>query len=231
MTKMRTLLVLALIVATQSTRAGAATITVDQADALEVFARDVQFINFSTLRNPDATTPPDKPLFNVSGVALESAPGNPVTWGEWSAAKGRSDVTVARTASGSSTRARLALSGLVPGGLYSVFWGTLGPDSVQPLCPGVERTLPLDALSSAGQPAPNAFRADASGNGFYLGAVGQDLLTASQVFFSVVWNAFGQTSYPFPNRGELLTQVPPGGQCRSSFGEDTMRHLLILQKW
>ena len=31
--------------------------------------------------------------------------------------------------------------------------------------------------------------------------------------------------------GPLLTQVPPAEQCRSSFGDDTMRHLLVLQKW
>jgi hypothetical protein len=60
------------------------------------------------------------------------------------------------------------------------------------------------------------------------GRVDGDLLDASQVFVTVVYHFFGQTSYPFPNRGELLTQ---GDSCRSSFGEDSMRHLLVLQKW
>jgi len=43
-----------------------------------------------------------------------------------------------------------------------------------------------------------------------------------------VYHAFGESSYPFPNIGEQRTQ---GGSCRSSFGEDSMRQLLILQKW
>ncbi len=154
-----------------------------------------------------------------------------MTWGEWSAASARSDVKVSRTPHGATTRVRLQLSGLVPDGLYSTFWGTLGPDSEQPLCPGVERTLPLDAPGGRDRPAPNAFRADAEGKATYVGEVDQDLFAATQVYFSVVWDFSGETSYPFPNRLELLTQVPPAEQCRSSFGDDTMRHLLVLQKW
>jgi hypothetical protein len=45
---------------------------------------------------------------------------------------------------------------------------------------------------------------------------------------TAVYHADGQTYYPFPNRGEFLTQ---GGNCRSSFGHDAMRHVVILQKW
>jgi hypothetical protein len=232
MRKLRTLLLVPLLLlVTQAGPASAAPKTRDEADGVEVFARDVHYINFSTLRTPDATTAPDEPLFNVAGVRLESRPDDPVTWGEWSAATARSDVTVSRKPFGTTTRARLQLSGLVPNGLYSTFWGTLGPDSEQPLCPNVERTLPLDAPGGRGQPAPNAFRADADGEANFVGEVGRDLFAASQVFFSVVWNFSGETSYPFPNRGELLTQVPPAEQCRSSFGDDTMRHLLVLQKW
>ncbi len=232
MRKLRTLLLVpVLLLVTQAGPAAAASKTRDAADAVEVVARDVHYINGSTLRTPDATTAPDAPLFNVAGVRLESSPDHPVTWGEWSAATGRSDVTVTRTPRGATTRVRLHLSGLVPNGLYSTFWGTLGPDSEQPLCPHVERTLPLDAPGHRGQPAPNAFRADVDGNANFVGDVDHDLFAASQVFFSVVWAFSGETSYPFPNRGELLTQVPPAEQCRSSFGDDAMRHLLVLQKW
>lgn len=205
--------------------ASAAAPHVDHADDIQVYARDVFFINGSTLRHPDATTGADEPLFNVAGVALD------VTWGEWSKATGRSKASVTGKRQATTTEARLTLSGLVPGGLYSVFWGTLGPDSEQPLCPNVERTLPLDATKATGAPAPNAFRADGKGNASYEGAVNQDLFAAAQVFFTVVWDFSGETSYPFANRGELLTQVPPAAECRSSFGEDTMRHLFVLQKW
>ena len=154
-----------------------------------------------------------------------------MTWGEWSAATARSDVTVSRKPFGATTRVRLHLSGLVPNGLYSAFWGTLGPDSEQPSARTWSAPCPSTRPAGRGQPAPNAFRADAEGNANFVGEVGQDLFAASQVFFSVVWDFSGETSYPFPNRGELLTQVPPAEQCRSSFGDDTMRHLLVLQKW
>ena len=224
MRALRPLLVLGLLVAAPGT-ATALPKVVDQADAVEVYARDVYYIHGNTLRTPDETTDPAAHLFNVAGVALD------VTWGEWSRATAQSEARVARTGRTVTTRARLTMSGLVPNGIYSVFWGTLGPDSEQPLCPRVERTLPLDSTTGHTKLAPNAFRADARGRADYTGAVDQDLFAASQVFFTVVWNFSGRTSYPFPNRGELLTQVPPSSECRSSFGEDAMRHLLVLQKW
>src|SRR5215217_7242325 len=60
----------------------------DPADIVEIFARDVYFINGSTLRNPDETTDPSKPLFNTAGVNLN------VTWGEWQNAQATSTVQV-----------------------------------------------------------------------------------------------------------------------------------------
>lgn len=190
----------------------------DAADAVQVFNRDVFEIVGSTLRNPTASSSPDAPLFTDAGISLET------TWGEWSAAAATSTV---RT-NGTRTDVRLQFAGLVPGGLYSVFWGTLQPDSEQPLCPGVERTLPLDAFHAGGDaPAPNAFVAGADGAAEFRGRVDQRLMDAGQVFFSIVYQFYGETSYPFPNRGELLTQ---GENCRSSFGQDAMRHLIVLQK-
>jgi hypothetical protein len=203
----------------------------DEADGVEVYAGDVYEIVVSTLRHPDAETAADEPLFSDSGVRLESSPGDVVTWGEWSAASARSVATVVGPSRDPRSRFRLQLSGLVPGGLYSVFWGTLGPDSEQPLCPSVERTLPLDRVGGKRGPAPNAFVADQAGQAAFTGQADHDLFAASQVFLSIVWHFSGETHYPFPNKGEFLTQVPPGEQCRSSFGQDAMRHLLVLQKW
>jgi hypothetical protein len=195
----------------------------DTADAVQVHNRDVFVIVGSTLRMPTADTDPSAPLFTNSGVGME------MTWGEWSAATATSRALVIGGPDHRRTDVRLSLSGLVPGGLYSVFWGTLGPDSEQPLCPGVERTLPLDAAGGGGKaPAPNAFVADATGTAAFHGRTDGDLFDASQVFFSVVYHFYPETSYPFPNRGELLTQ---GENCRSSFGEDSMRHLVVLQQW
>ena len=195
----------------------------DTADAVQVYDRDVSVIVGSTLRNPTADTDPGAPLFTDTGIAMD------LTWGEWSAATAASRASVIGGPNHPRTDIRLSLAGLVPGGLYSVYWGTLGPDSEQPLCPGVERTLPLDAAgSTAKAPAPNAFVVDATGTVDFHGRVGGDLLDATQVFVTVVYHFYGETSYPFPNRGEYLTQ---GEDCRSSFGQDSMRHLIVLQKW
>lgn len=195
----------------------------DAADAVQIYDRDVFVIVGSTLRNPTADTDPSAPLFNNAGVAMER------TWGEWSAATATSRASVVGGPDRPRTDVRLSLAGLVPDGLYSVYWGTLGPDSEQPLCPGVERTLPLDgAGSTAKAPAPNAFVVDATGAVDFHGRVDGNLFDASQVFVTVVYHLFGQTSYPFPNVGEFLTH---GDTCRSSFGEDSMRHLIVLQKW
>lgn len=193
----------------------------DQADAVEAYARDVFVIVGSTLRTPAADTDPSAPLFTNTGVAMD------LTWGAWSAATSTSRASVVGGPKHPRTAVRLSMTGLVPGGLYSVYWGTLGPDSEQPLCAGVERTLPLDAVgSTARAAAPNAFVADATGTAGFHGSTTGDLLAATQVFFTVVYHFSGETSYPFPNRGELLTQ---GELCRSSFGEDSMRHLVVLQ--
>ena len=123
-----------LLVAPLAAPAGAA--AADQADGLEVFRRDVFVLEGASLVNPTGATDPSATLFNVAGLDLG------ITWGEWA---GAAVTSTARTA-GHRTDVRLELSGLVPGGLYSVFWGTLGPDSGNPLCPGVERTLPLPAF-------------------------------------------------------------------------------------
>lgn len=195
----------------------------DHADAVQIYERDVFEIVGVTLRPPTDATDHSAPLFNTAGVSLET------TWGEWSAATASSVAVVTGGPKRPRTDLRLALAGLVPGGLYSVFWGTLGPDSEHPLCPGVERTQPLDAVgSTANAPAPNAFMADAAGAAGFQGRIDGVLLDASQVFFTVVYHFSGSTAYPFPNRGEYLTQ---GDMCRSSFGDDAMRHLLILQQW
>ena len=195
----------------------------DAADAVQIYERDVFVIVGSTMRNPTVDTDPAAPLFTNSGVAMD------LTWGEWSAATATSRASVVGGPTDPRTDIKLSLAGLVPGGLYSVYWGTIGPDSEQPLCPGVERTLPLDALgSTAKAPAPNAFVVDGTGTVDFHGRVDGDLLDASQVFVTVVYHLFGRTSYPFPNVGEYLTH---GATCRSSVGEDSMRQLIVLQKW
>jgi len=194
----------------------------DQADAVETYERDVFVIVGSTLRNPDATTDPSAPLFNNAGVNLN------FTWGAWSAASATSEVRTSGKAKSARTDVRLTFSGLVPGGVYSVFWGTLLPDSENPLCPGVERTLALPSVDAGQQPDASSFVAGANGTAAFRGGLAGNLLNASQVWFSIVYHFDGQTWGALPNHGEFNTQ---GADCRSSFGDDAMRQMLVLQKW
>lgn len=194
----------------------------DGQDAVQVFARDVFVIEGASLRNPDDTTADDAPLFNVAGVALN------LTWGAWKHASAQATAHVIGGPNKPSTEVRIRLSGLVPGGVYSLFYGTLTPDSENPLCPGVERTLPLISRDKRQAPDASSFVADAQGRADFTGEVDGRLLDAMQVFFSAVYHFDGQTYGSLPNRGEFLTQ---GAGCHSSFGEDAMRQILILQQW
>src|SRR5262245_4819922 len=89
----------------------------DPQDAVVIFTRDVFVVVGSTLRNPDDTTAPDAPVFNVAAVNLG------FTWGQWKSATASSTARV----SGKSTDVRIEFRGLVPNGVYSVFYGTIIP--------------------------------------------------------------------------------------------------------
>ncbi|MBI2571843.1 MAG: hypothetical protein HYV63_32945 [Candidatus Schekmanbacteria bacterium] len=193
---------------------------VDREDALQIFNRDVYWIEGVTLRNPTADTPADAPLFNVVGAGMG------ITWGQFQMATATSRAHC--VAGDGRTDVRLRLSGLIPNGVYSVFYGTLQPDSENPLCPGVERTLALISKDAEQQPDFASFVADENGDADFQGRVDGCLFDALQVFFSVIYHFYGTTYGELPNAGEYLTQ---GSDCRSSFGEDAMRQLLILQQW
>jgi hypothetical protein len=213
------LLAVAVAVAALSTAtAASAKRAGDPADAVEAYERDVYVIVGSTLRNPDATTSTDAPLFNVAGVSLD------LTWGQWTGASATSSMR----ANGGHTDADLVLGGLVPNGVYSVFYITIGPDSENPLCLNVERALELTSTDKRQLPDRSSFVAQSDGTAAYSGRVDGNLLDATQVFLEVIYHFDGQTYGSLPNRGEWLTQGQP--TCRSSFGEDAMRHLLITQK-
>jgi len=194
------------------------------ADAVEVEPQDVYVIVGSTLRHPDGTTASAAPLFNVAGVNLG------VTWGQWIRVSVTSSMRVSTVLFGGyRTDATITMKGLVPGGVYSVFYGLIGPDSENPFCPDVERTLPLPTSDTSNfHPDASSFVADSSGAATYTGQAKGNLLAASQVYITIVYHADRRTYHPLPNAGEYQTQ---GSNCRSSFGEDAFRHLLILQKW
>jgi len=192
----------------------------DPADSIQVSGDDVFVIIGSTLRHPDDSTSPSAPLFNVAGVSMN------VTWGAWAA----SATSAVRTTGGPhpATDVEQRFANLIPGGTYSVFWGTLNPDSENPACPGVERTLPLTSVDASQQPDASSFVAGPDGSATFRGRVDKDLFEATQVYFTVIYHLDRQTWGSLPNHGEFNTQGP---ECRSSFGDDAMRQLLILQKW
>ncbi len=195
----------------------------DQADALETVTRDVYESVGPSLRNPTMETESNAALYNVAGLNLG------ITWGEWQRGSATSRVNQVGGASNPRSDVRIDLIGLIPGGVYSIFYATIGPDSVNPKCPGVERLLPLNATHpDATAPDASSFIADATGATQFRGSLDAALLDATQVFFAVIYHADGLTYGDLPNRGEFLTQ---GAECRSSFGHDAMRQFLILQQW
>lgn len=194
----------------------------DREDAIEPFSRDVFVVLGASLRNPTIETPQDEPLYNVAGLNLG------VTWGEWQQASATSRAIQIGGPHHATTDFQLDFEGLVPNGVYSVFYATIGPDTENPLCPGVERSLALHSTSLRQQPDASSFVAGELGEAHFHARADGALLDATQVFLSLVYHADGQTYGELPNRGEYLTQ---GSDCRSSYGHDAMRQLLVLQKW
>jgi hypothetical protein len=189
----------------------------DRQDYLQAFGADVFVIVGSTLRHPGITTDDSEPLFNVAGVSLD------LTWGDWKRASATSTVHAA----GPWTDVSIRLTGLVPGGVYSAFYVNLDPDSENPLCPGVERALPLLSVSPNQAPDRSSFIAGSDGSATFHARAAGNLLAPMQLILEIIYHHDGRTYGALPNRGEFLTQ---GATCRSSFGEDAMRQLLIGQK-
>ena len=178
----------------------------DQADGVATVFEDVYVVNgLGDLVTPDPrNTLPDADLFTVSGVNLH------LTWGQWSAATGTSAVHCA----GGRTRARFDLSGLIPGGVYSIFHVTFNPTSHNPVC------------SNSGEVATvESFTADASGNARLHAEDAGCLLDAEELRYDVIYHADGNTYGALPDRGDAVSG------CRNSFGSDALRQFIILQKF
>jgi hypothetical protein len=204
----------------QAPAAGAATSNI----AIVPFAGDVFTVgsNGSLIAVDPRSTPASAPLFNLQGSPLN------LTWGQFSSATATSEVKQG----GNHTNFDISLSGLVPNGVYSLFYRTFGPDSNNAFCPNVEPTVALTARHpDRQQPDANSFVADNSGNAEFDGRVAGRLLDAQQLQVSVVYHFDGNTYGPVANYAE--SQGPAasnGGLCRSSYGIDAMRQLLIIQK-
>ena len=168
---------------------------------------------------PDST-PAAAPLFNLGGSALN------VTWGQWSSATAKSWASTFTLHGVTYTGFLIELSGLIPNGVYSLFYDTFAPNSANPVCGAVDND-PLVALTAAfprfQKPDPDSFVASSSGGGLFLASVPGNLLSAQTLEIVPIYHYDGHTYGPVPNSGEATNN------CTSSFGIDAMRQMIIIQ--
>jgi len=166
-------------------------------------------------------------------AALYNEAGDPlnVTWGQFSSATAKSYAWT-DTLNGTHTDFLIRMSGLIPNGVYSLFYRTFSPDSNNAICPNVEPSIALtSAFPELQRPDPDSFVASSSGRALFIASVAQNLLAAQNLTISVIYHFNGQTYGPVANAAEAAGPVASNnGLCRSSYGVDAMRQLLIIQK-
>jgi hypothetical protein len=192
------------------------------------FPGDVYTLNYEGALIPadPTSTAASAPLYNLAGNALN------LTWGQWSSATATSyGWTITRDGT-TSTDFVIGMSGLVPNGVYSLFYRTFSPDSNNAICPNVEPSIALtSAFPELQRPDPDSFVASSSGRALFIASVAQNLLAAQNLTISVIYHFNAQTYGPVANAAEAAGPVASNnGLCRSSYGVDAMRQLLIIQK-
>jgi hypothetical protein len=164
------------------------------------------------------TTPLSAPLFNVIGSSLN------LTWGQFSSGTAKSDAWTVTFRGTTYTQFLIGMSGLVPHGVYSLFYRTFSPDSNNAVCPNVEPTVALtSAFPQLQKPDQDSFVADASGRALFFASVPEDLLAAQFLQVIVIYHFDGKTYGPVANAGEARN-------CVSTYGIDAMRQFLIIYK-
>jgi hypothetical protein len=173
-----------------------------------------------------ASTAASAPLYNLAGGALN------VTWGQWSSATATSYAWTVTFDGTTYTDLVIGMSGLVPDGVYSLFYRTFAPDSNNAFCPDVEPSVALTAaFPRLQEPDSDSFIASSSGKALFVASVPEDLLAAQSLSISVIYHFNGQTYGPVANAGEAAGPVASNnGLCQSSYGVDAMRQMLIIQK-
>jgi len=195
-------------------------VQVHEQQGLEVFTEDVLVFRDNVLQNPDGTTTPDSEVYNIVGAPTG------ITWGQWTAATIHSGVAVVTAHSSTRSYVAVSMTHLIPNALYSLFYTTFGPDSVNQSCLGVERALPLHSINPRQQPDPASFVADPPGRASFLSSEPGSLLAPDQLAVQLIYHFDGHSYYPLPNEGEYDTAGP---NCRSSFAADALRQTLILE--
>ncbi|MGO9958240.1 MAG: hypothetical protein ACLP50_20120 [Solirubrobacteraceae bacterium] len=191
------------------------------------FPGDVYVLNDQGALIPvdPTSTPQSAPLYNLAGDAMN------LTWGQFSSATAKSYAWTVTYHGTTYTNFLIGMSGLVPNGVYSLFYRTFGPDSNNAFCPNVEPSVSLTAAFPRFQkPDSDSFIASSSGRALFLAGVAQNLLADAQVQISVIYHFNGQTYGPVANYAESLGPDPTTGSCHSSYGIDAMRQFLIIQK-
>jgi hypothetical protein len=165
-----------------------------------------------------SSTPASAPLFNLAGNSLG------LTWGQFSSGTAKSVAWTETYGRTTYTPFLIGMSGLVPNGVYSLFYRTFNPDSNNAVCPNVEPTVALTAAFPEFQkPDPDSFVANASGEALFFASVPEPLLAAQQLQVVVIYHFDGKTYGPVANFGEA-------NGCRSSYWIDAMRQFLIIYK-
>ena len=156
---------------------------------------------------PDST-PASAPLYNLAGNALN------LTWGQWSSATATSYASTVTFKGTTYTAFVIAMSGLVPKGVYSLFYRTFSPDSNNAFCPNVEPSIALPAaIPQLQKPDPDSFIATSSGKALFVASVAQNLLAAQQLSISVIYHFNGQTYGPVANAAEAAGPSPATTGC------------------
>jgi hypothetical protein len=178
--------------------------------AIEAFSGDVFTIgtNGSLITVDPRLTAASVPLFNLEGQPLS------LTWGQFSSATAKSYALTDTEGGVTHTDFFISMSGLVPGGVYSLFYRTFAPDSNNALCPNVEPTLALtSAFPQLQKPDPDSFVASSSGKALFVGRVAGNLLAAQQLLIAVIYHYDGNTYGPVPNAAEAMAPSPPWADC------------------
>ena len=177
----------------------------DRQDSVSAYNSDVTIVSAGGhVSQPNSSTPVDTPLHDVNGGALLG-----VTWGQWESATARSTMRCRQ----GNTDVTVRLDGLIPDAVYSLFYRTFGPESVNPLCPSEERALVIPEVCHGSNCVPTLdshIVTDGSGSASYSGVIeGLCLLDATQVFLDVIYHSDGQTYGQLPNLREFQTQLRP----------------------
>jgi hypothetical protein len=191
------------------------------------FPGDVYVLNsMGALVSVDPTsTPASAQLFNLAGNALN------LTWGQFSSATAKSYVWTDTVNGVTHTDFLIGMRGLVPNGVYSIFYRTFTPASNNAFCPNVEPSLALtSAFPKLQRPDSSSFVASGSGKGLFVGRVDGNLQAAAQLQESVIYHFNGNTYGPLANAAEAESVNEGVSPCRSSYGVDAMRQFLIIQK-